>query len=76
MSNNIVVGNQKFKSFPVRFGKVIIPLGEIKSIMELKHDGEKCVCVYTFSGDSFKIFNLSLEEAEKIYLSAYSTSEI
>ena len=68
-----IVQKSKHGMYPVRFGEVIIALGEIKVIYKIQHD--ESIMIQTFSGDNFIVKDMSLEQVEKCYLDAYKNSD-
>lgn len=72
-----VVGSDKFKFFPVQFDKVIIPLGNIRSIQEERYGSNPpYVYVRTIYDESFRLdVDFPLAKALEIYKNAFNECE-
>ncbi len=70
-----LVGGDKFKFFPVTFGSVIIPLGNIKAIRHYsKEDAQPQVEIHTYTENSFYP-KISFEQAQQIWEKAFKDCE-
>ena len=70
-----LINGDKFKFFPVKFGDVVVTLGDIKAIRDRSDSPEKQqVEIRTYSGDEFYP-RISLEQALSIWKQAFADCE-
>lgn len=70
-----LVSGDKFKFFPVKFGTVIVPLGNIKTIFSRSVDAENpMVEIKTYSEEVYTS-KISEQEAQAIWEKAFKECE-
>lgn len=70
-----VVGSDKFKFFPICFGNVVIPFGDILAIKSGKSGERDYVEILTVSGNTHYPNDISFDRAVEIYIQAFKDCE-